>query len=235
MTGVLVTPTSGGMSPSAAPDQSVGHGGLAGGSAVSGIDQTDRPELVARTGIGVEGVQSVVLSRDENHIVFRAVHGQIGDPQRLRINGAVDGARGELAEAAGIHVGRRQRILPRVGAVPSKIVVVGVHAEQIRDCHDRDPRLRGVRRRWSRRWCACPPPFRPCIARRVNHAHGALPPATPSTVQVAAPPPGTVAVNCCVAPGERGNLGRHDDRAAGDVTVAVATLLVPPAPVQVTE
>ena len=60
----------------------------------------------------------------------------------------------------------------------------------------------------------------------------ALPPATPSTDQVGVPPPGTVAVNFCVC---------HTviPAALGDtvtvpvviVTVAVATLLAPPAPV----
>jgi hypothetical protein len=63
-----------------------------------------------------------------------------------------------------------------------------------------------------------------------------LPPAMPSTAQVAAPPPGTVAVNCCV-------WNRVMAAVLGDsvtapleiVTVAVATLLVPPAPLQVKE
>ena len=62
----------------------------------------------------------------------------------------------------------------------------------------------------------------------------ALPPATPSTVQVTAPPPGTVGVNCWVchrvmaaAPGETVTVP------LAMVTVAVLTLLVPPLPVQI--
>lgn len=63
-----------------------------------------------------------------------------------------------------------------------------------------------------------------------------LPPATPSTAQVAAPPPGTVAVNCWLC--NRVIAAIAGDKATAPfeiVTVAVAILLVPPAPLQVKE
>src|ERR1700675_1060360 len=63
-----------------------------------------------------------------------------------------------------------------------------------------------------------------------------LPPATPSTAQVAAPPPGTVAVNCCVCVCTTAAIfGRIATAPLEIVTVAVATLLVPPAPLQLNE
>ena len=63
-----------------------------------------------------------------------------------------------------------------------------------------------------------------------------LPPATPSTVQVAAPPPGTVAVNCCVR--DTVIAAVFGDRlmvTLETVTAAVTVALVPPAPLQVSE
>jgi hypothetical protein len=63
-----------------------------------------------------------------------------------------------------------------------------------------------------------------------------LPPATPSTVQVTAPPPGTVGVNCCVCHKVMAAaLGATLTVPLAMVTVAVLTLLVPPLPVQVSE
>jgi hypothetical protein len=63
-----------------------------------------------------------------------------------------------------------------------------------------------------------------------------LPPAMPSTAQVAAPPPGTVAVNCCVCVSAMAAMvGDNVTAPLEIVTVAVATPLVPPAPLQVKE
>jgi hypothetical protein len=63
-----------------------------------------------------------------------------------------------------------------------------------------------------------------------------VPPAMPSTDQVAAPPPGTVAVNCCVcSKAMTAILGDIATAPLEIVTVAVSTLLVPPAPLQVKE
>lgn len=60
-----------------------------------------------------------------------------------------------------------------------------------------------------------------------------LPPETPSTDQLAAPPPGAVAVNCCVCHSEiAATLG--DTVTFMTVTVTVA-VLVPPLPVQLNE
>jgi hypothetical protein len=58
----------------------------------------------------------------------------------------------------------------------------------------------------------------------------------PSTAQVAAPPPGTVAVNCCVCVCTTAAIfGEIATAPLEIVTVAVATLLVPPAPLQLNE
>jgi hypothetical protein len=62
----------------------------------------------------------------------------------------------------------------------------------------------------------------------------ALPPTTPSTLQVAAPPPGTVALNCCdcdrVSAALRGVTAKLFAFVMPTVAVAAP---VPPAPVQV--
>ena len=50
-----------------------------------GVYQADRPEFDARAGIGVECVQAVVLCGHKNHIVLRAAHRQIRDPERLAV------------------------------------------------------------------------------------------------------------------------------------------------------
>ena len=61
-----------------------------------------------------------------------------------------------------------------------------------------------------------------------------LPPATLSTVQVAAPPPGTVAVNCFVCETVReAFVGDTLIEPLVTVTVAVAGALVPDDPLQV--
>jgi len=63
-----------------------------------------------------------------------------------------------------------------------------------------------------------------------------LPPATPSTVHVTVPPPGTVGVNCCGCHSVMAALlGETVTLPFAMVTVAVLTLLVPPLPVQVRE
>jgi hypothetical protein len=63
-----------------------------------------------------------------------------------------------------------------------------------------------------------------------------LPPAIVSTDQVAVPPPGTVAVNCCVCDKVMAAaLGETVTVPVVIVTVAVAGVLVPPGPEQVSE
>ena len=64
----------------------------------------------------------------------------------------------------------------------------------------------------------------------------ALPFAMPSTVQAAAPPPGTVAVNCWVRFSVNAAFcGARLMLTVDTVSVADATALVPPAPVQLNE
>jgi hypothetical protein len=63
-----------------------------------------------------------------------------------------------------------------------------------------------------------------------------LPPATPSTIQVALPPPGTVAVYCCVSEMVRADVAGVSVIVVFDtVTAAVDMGLVPPLPVQTSE
>jgi hypothetical protein len=58
----------------------------------------------------------------------------------------------------------------------------------------------------------------------------------PSTVQVASPPPGTVAVNCFVAPSTSGAVcGATLMGTLDTVTIAETNALLPPAPLQVKE
>jgi hypothetical protein len=63
-----------------------------------------------------------------------------------------------------------------------------------------------------------------------------LPPAMPSTVQAAAPPPGTLAVNCWVRVSVMAAVvGERPMVALETVSVAEAGVLLPPAPLQVNE
>ena len=63
-----------------------------------------------------------------------------------------------------------------------------------------------------------------------------LPPWTVSTDQTGVPPPGTVAVNCCVCHSEiPAALGETVTVQEAIVTVALAGALVPPVPVHVSE
>ncbi len=63
-----------------------------------------------------------------------------------------------------------------------------------------------------------------------------LPPLMPSTVQLALLPPGTVAVNCCDCDSvNAATVGAMDIEPLATVTVADASALGPPAPVQLSE
>jgi hypothetical protein len=63
-----------------------------------------------------------------------------------------------------------------------------------------------------------------------------LPPAIASTVQVAAPPPGTVAVNCCVRVSViAAAVGARLIEALATVSVADAASVLPPGPLQINE
>jgi hypothetical protein len=80
---------------------------------------------------------------------------------------------------------------------------------------------------------AAPAVYRPAALMRPT---AALPPAIPSTVQAAAPPPGTVAVNCWVRVSVIAAIcGDRLMTTLETVTVAEATLLLPPAPLQSNE
>ena len=147
ITGVPVTPISGWMSPEPSPTKcagDAGNRGLAGGCAVRRIDQAHHPELRARGRVRVEREQTVVLGRHEHDVVLRAADGHVRDPERLRVDRAVDRARGEFPERAR-HIGGGERVLLAVHAVARQVVVIGVHAGEIRDRHARGRALRRVR------------------------------------------------------------------------------------------
>jgi len=86
-----------------------------------------------------ERIEAVVLRGDEHHVVLRAVHRQIGDPERLPIDGNHPTVHEKsLPKARGIHVGWSQGVLLTVGTGPILIVVIGVNTRQSGD----RPRLR---------------------------------------------------------------------------------------------
>ena len=80
----------------AAGNERVGAGGrdgyFAGGAAVGGVDEVGVPELDAGSAVGVEGVDAVVLGGDEDDVLLDRGDGEIGDPEWLRIDDAIDGA-----------------------------------------------------------------------------------------------------------------------------------------------
>jgi hypothetical protein len=84
----------------------------------------------------------------------------------------------------------------------------------------------------------CVPTAVPAVYRppEVTTPTAALPPAMPSTAHVAAPPPGTVAVNCWVCDTVSvAIVGTTVTAPLEIVTVAVTRLLAPPAPLQLKE
>ena len=77
--------------------------GRAGQRRFTGLEQRDLPERSAgAVVVGVEGVDAVVLSGDEEDVVFGAVDGEVGNQQRLAIGIAVDLVGEELAEGMAV-------------------------------------------------------------------------------------------------------------------------------------
>ncbi len=111
--------------------------GLVGAGPVSGVDETDRPELVARDRVRIERVERVVRRGNEDDVASDAANAHVRHPERLRVDRAIDDAAGELAERGRSYCGWRKRVLPRVGAVSRERVVVREHAGEICDA-DRD-------------------------------------------------------------------------------------------------
>src|SRR5579864_7000 len=76
----------------AIPRKTRRHGSLSDSTSVICIDETGVPKRHTRAGIRVERIKSLVLGRDENNVVICVIDRQVGDPQRLSVNSAIDGA-----------------------------------------------------------------------------------------------------------------------------------------------
>ena len=64
---------------------------------MGGVEQVGMPKGRAGAGgIGVEGVDTVGHGADKDDIVLDGVDGEIGHPERLGIDGAIDGARSRV-------------------------------------------------------------------------------------------------------------------------------------------
>src|SRR5271170_995338 len=71
----------------------VGDGGGADSSAVSGIQHGGLPKLLAGVGVGVEGIDEIALGGDKDDVVLFVVgHEEVGDVKGLGIGVAGDGA-----------------------------------------------------------------------------------------------------------------------------------------------
>jgi hypothetical protein len=108
------------------------------------VDQAHHPEHLAVGRIGIKRIDAVVLSRDEHHVVLHADEREIGGPQRLSIDNAVDRARSELAEARRRHRGWRECVFLGIGAITRNVVVVRGDARKVGDCDDRALRLGSI-------------------------------------------------------------------------------------------
>ena len=96
--------------------------------------------MLARRGVGVEGVDEIAFGGDKDDIVFLAVgHGEIGDVERPSVNEAgngavfVDGAREEKSKGGRRESRGRERVLFEVLASTLRIVVRGICAGKIGD------------------------------------------------------------------------------------------------------
>ena len=83
-----------------------------------------------------------MLRGNIDHIVRRAVNGQVGHIERLSVDGAIHIQSEQLSKGRGIDVCGRENRFRQVRALASVVVLVGV------DSH------RDWRRRW-RRWLRC--------------------------------------------------------------------------------
>ena len=73
----------------------------------AGLEQGDVPEGSAgAVGVGVEGVDAVVLGGDVEDVVLSAVDGDVGHEERLSVGVAVGEIREEFAEGCAADGGR---------------------------------------------------------------------------------------------------------------------------------
>src|SRR5205823_769211 len=94
-------------------------------------EETRFPKLNAGRRIGVKGVDAIVFGGDENDVARRAGEIQVGHPQRLRVDVAIDGAGEKLPETCRVHRGRSQAVFLQVLAGARIVVVMHVDAGKI--------------------------------------------------------------------------------------------------------
>src|SRR6476646_5428886 len=71
------------------PDLTAWYGGFVCSPAMRAIHQVFLPESCARTGVRVERIQAVTLRGDKDDVMLGGVDGEIGNPQRLGVDGTV--------------------------------------------------------------------------------------------------------------------------------------------------
>jgi len=81
----------------------------------------------SRAGIGVVGVDAVVLGRDDQHVVDNAVHAERREIQRLGIDQPVRRQNEQLPESLVVHICESQLGFCGVESGTRIIVVVGKH------------------------------------------------------------------------------------------------------------
>ena len=82
------------------------------------------PQRCAALAIGVEGVNAIVLRRDENNVVRTAGYAHLRHEQRLPIDERIDTTGEHLSEQRGINVRRRQLSFVQIGAGALHVVLI---------------------------------------------------------------------------------------------------------------
>ena len=98
---------------------------------MGGIQQVGMPELYARAGIRVEGIDTVMLSRHKDDVVYIFAKTKTRHPERLGVDSPVEGTGEKLPECGCVDVGGCEDVLLGVRTVAYKIIVIGVNARQI--------------------------------------------------------------------------------------------------------
>jgi len=116
-------------------DICIGDGRCSRRGPMSRADHAGLPQgraIRAAVAVGIEGVDRIMFVSNENDVVGRAVYGQIGHVQRLRIDLAIHGYTEKLAECVGVHIGRSENRLLGVLALMSVVVAPGEHVGYLR-------------------------------------------------------------------------------------------------------
>ena len=96
------------------------------------------PQDRARWGIGIKGIDAVVLRGDEHHVVRAAADAQVGDIQWLRIEIPINCAGKPQPECRRAHRCGREGVFLQVLGGACNVVMLSKHAGQIRHrCRDR--------------------------------------------------------------------------------------------------